>query len=297
MQQLADKALQLERQTRQLRATLNQAGRSLAVDASRGSRCSRPRSPLPTANSLSTTSIASLQQKAPIRQEPATPLKRRACRHSAVRLTILPESDDPHRWPEQGSSVSKLEIAELGADGESSPLAIQEVFADHLAGPHDPRDTTRDNWQGFGGYPKLNGPRWAVFVLAESYLPAPGASLLFTLHQKGQVTGSLPTHVRRLAMSTSDAREWQQLANSPERADLWKQHDSLLKERSEIKGVSVPVMQSRDQPRSVTRGSSSAETFLIVARKSNQALPEILHPLRPAHRIAITPASTWQAGW
>ncbi len=292
----ADEALRLECQLRQVRAALNEAGRKFALESS-------PWTPLqPTEVNASHGRLVIDDQYRVRATEGTYPpgtsytIKAPGVPFCAVRLTILPESDDPRHWPEQGALVSKLEIAALGADGKSKSLAIREVFADHLAGPHDPSDATRDNWQGFGGYPKLNGPRWAVFVLDESYCPAPGASLQFTLHQKGQVTGNLPTHVRRLALSTSDAQQWQQLANSAERRDLWKQHDSLLKKRNEIPGVSVPVLQTRGlAARRVTRVFQRGN-FLDRGEAVEPGMPEILPPL-PSTKSGQTLSRLDMARW
>ncbi|RYD41536.1 MAG: DUF1549 domain-containing protein, partial [Verrucomicrobiaceae bacterium] len=45
---------------------------------------------------------------------------------SALRLRILPESDDPKAWPERGSLVSKFEVSRIDAEGVATPVPMKE---------------------------------------------------------------------------------------------------------------------------------------------------------------------------
>ncbi len=250
----AQRALQLDRQISLVRSELNHAGREQAVNSQMWKRLS------PTEVSTSHGKLTVDEQHRIVAQEGTYPpgttytVTVDAQPATAVKLELFPESDDPHDWPEQGSVVTKIEIVELDANGAPHPITIREIFSDHLAGPHDPREILKDNAQGFGGYPKLNGPRWAVLVLDEELRPRSGSSLVFKLQQKASVTGNLPTYVRRLALSVSDDDAWQKLVNHSQRAELWKQHSALQKERRELKGVALPIMQSRgDTARRSTR--------------------------------------------
>jgi hypothetical protein len=243
----AQRALQLDRQISRVRKELNEAGRKQAVESETWKRLR------PTDVSTSHGRLIIDDQDRVVAEEGTYPpgttytVAVKAQPVTAVKLELFPESDDPHDWPEQGSVVTKLEIVELDSNGAPHPIAIREVFADHLAGPHDPREILQDNSQGFGGYPKLNGPRWAVLVLEKEFRPKTESSLAFKLQQKASVTGNLPTYVRRLAIAVSDNGAWQDLVNRSQRAELWKQHASLQKERRELKGVALPIMQSRSE--------------------------------------------------
>ena len=57
---------------------------------------------------------------------------------TALRLEILPDSDDPKKWPERGSFVSKFEVRLIDLRRSVvTPVAMKEVFADHLDGPFE----------------------------------------------------------------------------------------------------------------------------------------------------------------
>ncbi|MGA0845765.1 MAG: DUF1549 domain-containing protein, partial [Luteolibacter sp.] len=60
---------------------------------------------------------------------------------TALKITILPDENDPAKAPFRGSVLSHLELHHLSADGTSSPLPVSWVYADALAGPHFPEDS------------------------------------------------------------------------------------------------------------------------------------------------------------
>jgi hypothetical protein len=241
----SDQALELDHQLERVRHELNEVGRTMALESTTWQ-------PL-TSLDVSTThgGLVVDDERRVVAQQGTYPpgttytVQTDAQPVAAVRLEILPESDDPHDWPAQGSVVTKFDISELNADGKTRPLAISEVFSDHLAGPHDPREALKDNARGFGGYPKLNGPRWAVFVLEEAYQPAPGAKLVYRLIQKASVTGNLPTYVRRFTLAYTNQDAWQKLIHSESQKEKWSQHAAFVEERRQLKGVALPIMKSR----------------------------------------------------
>ena len=76
---------------------------------------------------------------------------------------------------------------------------MKEVFADHLGDPNEP-----EPGGNVGGFPKLEGPRWFVFVPGKAVSPAPGARLEISMTQKGETAGDQATPVRRFAIELSD---------------------------------------------------------------------------------------------
>ena len=238
-------AVGLDRQLQSLRRELNQAGQQLAAQSSDWKPL------VPTAADSSHGTLAMREQEVRVAAGTFPPgceyaVTAAAVPFTAMRVDIHPESDDPKAWPETGSVVSKLEIVLLLPDGQQQPITIEEVFADHLAGPYDPREAIRDGDAGVGGYPKLFGPRWAVFVMESPVNPADGASLMVKLHQDAQTTGSRAVHVRRFSLSTSNLPAWTALVESAERADAWQAHARLEERRKALEGTLVPVMKQRD---------------------------------------------------
>lgn len=158
----------------------------------------------------------------------------------AVRLKILPESDDPKTWPERGSLVNKFEVVRIDPAGVATAVLMEEVFVDRLG------DAVESSAQGnVGGFPKLEGPRWFVFVPENPFAPGAGERLEISMKQDGSTTGEQATPVRRFSVEISNSAEWAALVNDPQRMSVWKSRDELAARYKEIKGTMVPVMAER----------------------------------------------------
>lgn len=158
---------------------------------------------------------------------------------SAMRLKILPESDDPKAWPERGSLVSKFEVSRINA-GVATRVPMKEVFVDRLG------DAVEASPKGdVGGFPKLEGPRWFVFVPENPFEPGAGERLEISMKQDGSTTGEQATPVRRFAIEISNGEGWSAVVNDPQRISVWKSHAELATRHKEIKGTMVPVMAER----------------------------------------------------
>ncbi|MEO5917709.1 MAG: PSD1 and planctomycete cytochrome C domain-containing protein [Luteolibacter sp.] len=163
-----------------------------------------------------------------------------AAAFTALRLKILPEIDDPKKWPERGSLVTKFDVNLIDAAGAATPVAMKEVFADHLGDPNDPNPNG-----DVGGFPKLDGPRWFVFVPEKAIEPIPGSRLEISMEQKGKTAGEQATPVRRFSLDVSNRHEWTSLVNDPKRVEIWKSRDELAKQYKSFDGPMVPVMTER----------------------------------------------------
>lgn len=169
---------------------------------------------------------------------------------SAMKLDILPLSDDPAQWPEQGSVLSELTAEWIDAEGNATPVAWAGVIADAITGSTDPDDVLRGNASGAGEYPKLTGPRQTVFVMRgpsswESLIEKSIKTLRLTMRQSHSTTGNLATPIRRLEWFATTDEEANQLLES----DQWKQlTDSLAQARkdvSQVKGPKLPIVFNR----------------------------------------------------
>ncbi len=249
---------------------------------------------------------------------------------SALRLDILPRSDDPKKWPEHGAVVghlwmeiedpAKVAAAKVEAEkikaGEKAlaeadakagkkekrepkpaPTGIERVdfaavYADTLTGPHDPEESLKPGAAGGGAFPKLFGPRWLVFVPKQPVKAPPGATL--RLHLKHEIfdaeTKGSILHHFTLATTTNAA--WTQLVNSPERAEQHAQHAELRKKRDAIPAASTLVM--RERPANARRETRVflRGNFLAKDKVVEPGAPEVFPPLPagPADRLA---AARW----
>ncbi|WP_286177593.1 PSD1 and planctomycete cytochrome C domain-containing protein [Stieleria mannarensis] len=168
---------------------------------------------------------------------------------TALRVEILPESDDPVDWPEQGSVLSQFKLSLVKADQTIVPVEIADVFADALTGPEDPRSSLDKKADGVGGYPKLHRPRWAVFVLRHRLTGddiGPDAMLRLEMVQSNSVTGNLATPIRHFRWDRCDDDAWTELIGSQELAEADRALAQAKKIAGQVRGASLPVMQTRD---------------------------------------------------
>ncbi len=186
-----------------------------------------------------------------------------AASFSALRLRILPDQDDPKKWPERGAFASSVGIEVLDPAGAATPVVLQEVFADYLAGPYDPITAIRGGG-GLGDFPKLTGPRWFVLVPAQAVAPAAGSRLRLTIKMGAATTGNQATPLRRFAIDLSASPGWTTLIQQPDRAAAWKQHADLAGQLHAIPAARVPVLierpaDARRDTRTFARGNRTAK--------------------------------------
>jgi hypothetical protein len=221
---------------RVLREQLNAAGRELAED---GWKIFMPDDFAPSHGTLGLASDGVIRSEGTLPRGNTHTVSGPAETFNALRLRIHPDSDDPKKWPERGSLVSEFQV-NLIEDGKATRVVMKEVFSDHLGGPHDP--TPGGN---VGGFPKLEGPRWFVFVPAEQVMPTPGARLEISMKQNGQTTGNQATPVRGFTLEISTRPEWTALAKDPERDAMRNARREMAEKYKAIEGPMVPVMVER----------------------------------------------------
>ncbi len=173
---------------------------------------------------------------------------------SAVRIDILPESNDPAKWPEQGSVLSQLELHFVDSEGNAKPIELADVFVDGLTGSDDPRSSlSRAGSTAIGGYPKLHGPRWAVFVLKDRFEPPPSGELRFTMVQSASVTGNLATPLRNFRLTASADSRWSQLLESDRLHEATERLAESKREADAARGAVLPIVLPR--PNQVARST------------------------------------------
>jgi len=298
-----ESAYQLQRKRMQLRRQLNQEGREVAMKITSW----QPLAPTSAESSQGQLQITEGHRVSvaggtvPIGavytiNTPARPLR-------SIRLDIYPESDDPATWPEAGSVLSQIELQLISPDGKSLPLKsqllkIDEIFVDYLAGPYDPMDSLRKNPNGLGDYPKLLGPRWAVFVLAEPLEPPTDSTLVFKLTQSASsASGNQSVHLRQFEFSTSNAPELASLTAAESHQQRWKEYKELTKEVDQLKGVDLPVMRSRG-----SLGARSTWTFvrgnwLAHGEEVSPGVPGLLHRIQESGLPRQSPNRLDLAKW
>jgi hypothetical protein len=161
---------------------------------------------------------------------------------TALRLSILPDINDPRKWPERGSLVTKFELKLIDSLGNGTLLPLKDIVADHVDGSFDPSPDGN-----FGSFPKLEGPRWFVIVPAKPIVPESGSRLVITMKHGAQTSGNQATPVRNFRLDVSESPAWTALAGDPSRVGLWQSLRELKKQLADIPGTLVPVMIERHE--------------------------------------------------
>lgn len=270
---------ELEERRRQLREEINHASREVAISETDWQ-------PLVPTNAVSSQGQLLVTEDHEVRVASGTirvgttyKVTTAARPLQAIKLAILPESDKPTDWPERGSVVSQVELALVSASGESQPLEIREIIADHLADAYDPMDAMNKGPSGLGGYPKLAGPRWAVLLLAEAIDPPPGSSLVLTLQHRASTTGGQSVHLRRFSLSSSASPDWAALVSSADGQKRWEQLRRLTTAQDDWKGFRVPVMRSRGAVAARPTRVFVRGNWLDLGDLVASGVPKQLHPI------------------
>lgn len=190
---------------------------------------------------------------------------------SVIRLSILPLSDDPAKWDEQGAVASQIQATLIATDGTRRAVPLKEVVADFLAGPYDPNDALEKGAGGFGEFPMMKGPRTAYIVPAEPIIPQADETLEITISHGAVCNGNNQNCVlRRFRIELSNDPSLSQFITSPERLTAWKQLEALKKQYRDIPGLAIPVMQERND-------SARRETRVFI-RGNRATLDKVVEP-------------------
>lgn len=263
----AEDASRCEVDLRTVREELNEPGKVLAGESAQW-RAWRPEELKPSHGSLQIDAAGLIRSTGTQPIGVTHELSGAAEAFEALRLRILPESDDPAKWPERGAMASKLRLSLIGPDGVQRPIPMKEVFADALSGPFEMRPDG-----DLGAFPKLHGPRWFVLVPAQPVIVAQGSRLKLWMQQQASTAGGQATPLRRYAVDFSNDTRWRSLVDDADRLALWGDHRELAKRYSAIKATMVPVMVEGPprETRVFARGNRLSKEQVVTA-----GVPELL---------------------
>jgi hypothetical protein len=197
---------------------------------------------------------------------------------TALKFTILPDSDDLAKAPFRGSVLSNIALHKLSPDGTRTPVPLAFVYGDGLAGPNLPERSLDQTGAGFGGYPKLFRKMEAVIVLKDPLVLGEGEKIAVDLVSNQPTSGNQATPLRKFQMHLIANPGWQRLLVDPEHVALTKRINELNQYLAGVKGTRFPVMQDRP-------AESARETrFWIGGNAMNKGkvigpgVPKILNP-------------------
>lgn len=211
---------------------------------------------------------------------------------AALRITILPDSNDPAQWPEQGSVLSMLKMQVIDTQGKPRDVPLQIVIPDHRDGidgfgESDCDEIFNKNKKGFGGYPKLFGPRWIVVAPLQPIEISDGEHLSLTLKQDADVAGGLSNHLRRL---TIEFTSHQMISNLVTSDDYQQKRDSVVelkKKWRSFKGTLVPVMADRSKAAKRTTRMFLRGNWLERGEIVQPRIPDAFQPSDPADHVRV----------
>lgn len=165
----------------------------------------------------------------------------------AIRLDILPLTDDPKQWLDLAAVVSEFKAQRIDAAGKAEPIKILEVIADSLVGPFDPNEAVRPGAAGFGDYPAQYGPRWCVFVPDAMPNWQAGDQLeIEIVHGLSCNADNQPCILKKFTLGFSAQTSLQTWIKRPERQQQWQQWQSLNEAYQAIDGEKMPIFSERE---------------------------------------------------
>jgi len=214
-------------------------------------------------------------------------IESKATPFSMMRVRILPQSDDPKGWDEQGAVIGHLKARLVKPDGDAREIPMREVVADFLAGQWDPNEAIRGGAPGFGDYPMMKQPRTAWIVPQDPVRPLPDETLVVEIHHAASCNGdNQNTVLRRFTLELSDDPALQAFLATAERAKAWKELETIKGQYAKLKGTTIPSMVERDTDairptRLFIRGNRMTLDELV-----QPAIPELFDgPENPANRL------------
>jgi hypothetical protein len=216
---------------------------------------------------------------------------------SAIRLDILPESDDPKKWSALAAVCGEFQMHRIKADGTKEKIAFKEVIADSIAGPFDPNEAIRPGGSGFGDYPAQRGPRWCVFVPEQPVGGQPEEQWEITLHHSISCNAdNQPSILKKFQLRFSNDPSLQQHVLSAEHKARWQKHNILKRNYDALRGNSVPVIRERSpdarrDTRVFARGNRMTKD-----RSVQPGIPEISRPPQLDRALSRLDLAHWLVG-
>ncbi|MFM2297147.1 MAG: hypothetical protein RL117_854 [Verrucomicrobiota bacterium] len=212
----------------------------------------------------------------------------------AIRLDILPLSDDPKKWSGLAAVCGDFHVWLIHPDGRREQIKLREVIADAIAGPFDPNEAIRQGGPGFGDYPAQRGPRWCVIVPEQPVVAPEGSKLEISIfHAIPCNADNQPSILKRFRLSFSQDSRLVSWLQRPERAAQWAHYGSLQAAHQAIPGTMVPTIRERsDQARRDTR------VFLRGNRMTRDesvqpGIPQIVRPPQKTERLSRKDMAEW----
>ena len=212
---------------------------------------------------------------------------------TALKIDILPDSDNPKNAPERGQIFSKL-TASIIVPGESNqPVKLKEVIVDYLAGPFDPRKVI-EGGGGLGSYPVMTTPRWGVIVFEKPLEAAEGALMELVFDHGLAANSSVQgCPLKHYVLSFSKDAALAGFATSSARSDAlaeWRGVEFALKK---ISGTRVPVMIERTkaaarETRVFIRGNRLTRDEAVLP-----GIPDIVQPPKTTNPMNRLDMARW----
>lgn len=212
---------------------------------------------------------------------------------AAIRLDILPVSDDPKEWSGLAAVCGDFHVWLVLPDGQRQQIQFKEVIADAIVGPFDPNEAIRKGGAGFGDYPAQRNPRWCLIVPEQPVQAPEGSQLEVSIFHAIGCNESQPSILKRFRLSFSNNPALQQFVTSPERAQRWAQHGALSEQYRAIPGTMVPVMKERSEnarrdTRVFIRGNRSTRDESV-----QSGIPEIMRPPQKTEGLTRIDMAQW----
>jgi len=216
---------------------------------------------------------------------------------SAIRLDILPESDDPKKWSALAAVCGDFHVNRIKADGTKEKINFKEVIADSLAGPFDPNEAIKKGGPGFGDYPAQRGPRWCVFVPEQSVDGQPDEQWEITIHHSISCNSdNQPSILKKFQLRFLSDPSLLQHVLSADHLASWQSYNTLKKKYDALGGKFVPVMSERSPDARRDTRVFSRGNRMTKDRSVQAGIPEISRPPQLDRALSRVDLANWLVG-
>ena len=219
-------------------------------------------------------------------------------RLGALRVDVLPlDADKSLLTPENGFVISQLRLSRVEANAvttDTNSLPGEIKFAHCFGDEAEPLladdSTLSADKSGWGAFPRITHPRYAVFVPREHVTLVTGATLQITIRHEYSAGDAFASVVRRIRFSASDRDDWERLMAGESFQTRRTQMEELQKQRRAIPSVAVPVMMEQDASLRRTTAVFERGNWLNKGEVVNAGVPKLFGGIRgerETNRLAL----------
>lgn len=218
-------------------------------------------------------------------------LKYPAQNFSAIKLEILPVSDDPTKWTDLAAVCSQFSVSIITADGQKQDVKFSQVIADAMVGPYDPNTMLEKGDTGFGDFPAQLGPRYCYVIPESNVMPPPNSIMQVSINHSERCNESQACILKRFRVSFSNDTQAMNYVSTDAFKNSMREIKVMRDQHKAIPSTPLPVIMERKMPRLTRMHLRGSRMTLADVKES--LIPEIFLKEKPKSAMNRLQLSDW----